>query len=502
MNDGALRAKEQLQLAATLEVNASGNEVEVKVINHTGHKLITGYPEGRRMWLNIKWYDDNGLVHEDGKYGLIGVSANGVEVRSILDLSGPNTRIWEVHMGMTKEWALQLKALDYAGDMPLSFDRKTNEVLVLDDLAGGTASEMETFHFALNNIVIKDNRIPPYGMNYDIAKQRNALPVPADQYGIEFENGNPTESTYEHYDEVELVVPTGATRAEINLMYQPTSWEYIQFLYLANDGLNAFLGDQGDIMLDAWLKTGMAEPFVMTSATWPESGPSCETGPPVLAEAVADDKKVTVNWSSLADESVLAYSIYYDQAGKAQWVGDLACLSGQCSYTDLDLTNGQAYCYKLTARSEGCESAFSNIRCATPQPPGQQQLAAVVALQSGKWIKEGKGKNATQTFVLTTEFVQGDDIVFQAQIIDDAGSPIDGASFDLGITGAESAGISSTSSDGTGMAEATWTTQKSNKKGVGGTAIGSYVATVSGVTAGGYNWDGSAVQVSFSIGAQ
>ena len=29
----------------------------LSVANLTGHKLISGYPEGRRMWLNIKWYD-------------------------------------------------------------------------------------------------------------------------------------------------------------------------------------------------------------------------------------------------------------------------------------------------------------------------------------------------------------------------------------------------------------------------------------------------------------
>ena len=36
------------------------------VTNLTGHKLITGYPEGRRMWLNIKWYDSNNqIIRED-----------------------------------------------------------------------------------------------------------------------------------------------------------------------------------------------------------------------------------------------------------------------------------------------------------------------------------------------------------------------------------------------------------------------------------------------------
>ena len=50
---GKLRAQQQLSLAASLSV--SGNTL--KVTNLTGHKLISGYPEGRRMWLNVKWYD-------------------------------------------------------------------------------------------------------------------------------------------------------------------------------------------------------------------------------------------------------------------------------------------------------------------------------------------------------------------------------------------------------------------------------------------------------------
>jgi hypothetical protein len=41
----------------------------------------------------------------------------------------------------------------------------------------------ETFHFVLNNKVVKDNRIPPYGMDYDESLNRSILPVPETQYG-------------------------------------------------------------------------------------------------------------------------------------------------------------------------------------------------------------------------------------------------------------------------------------------------------------------------------
>jgi hypothetical protein len=115
----------------------------------------------------------------------------------------------------------------------------------------------------LNNTVLKDNRIPTYGMSYDIARERNALPVPADQYGNPGAGG-----AYNYWDELTLNPPPGATRAEIDLLYQPTSWEYIQFLYLANNGENAFLADEGVNMLEAWLNTGMAAPHVMASTEW------------------------------------------------------------------------------------------------------------------------------------------------------------------------------------------------------------------------------------------
>jgi hypothetical protein len=266
--DGKLRAMANLSRAATL--SASGNTL--RVVNLTGHKLITGYPEGRRMWLNIKWYDGGGaLLREDGAYDWLTVSLDGdpISVRTIVDLHDPYLRIYEAHYGMTQEWANQLLALGYPSSLVLSYDRITGQQdYTLGDLAAqalGTCHE--TFHFVLNNYVTKDTRIPPYGMRYDEAMIRNALPVPANQYGDPGAGG-----TYDYWDEANLDPPAGAASATIDLLYQPTSWEYIQFLYLANNEQNVFLADEGEYLLEAWLNTGMAEPYVMTSATWGETG--------------------------------------------------------------------------------------------------------------------------------------------------------------------------------------------------------------------------------------
>jgi len=281
MTAGKDRALHTLQNAASLTVNSN----TVRVTNLTGHKLISGYPEGRRMWLNIKWYNASGsLLREDGEYGSLTVDdpsddASGptIEIETILDLNDPNTRIYEAHGAVTQEWAAALVSLGWDIDTPVEYDRETGVVTTnLGQVAAQPAgSYHETFHFVLNNKVVKDNRIPPWGMRHDDAVERNIVPVPSTQYGNPGAGG-----TYNHFDDFALNPPTGATYATIDLLYQSTSWEYIQFLTLANSGDIAFLANEGDNLFDAWQNAGsasnrlggittrMAKPFLMDSTTW------------------------------------------------------------------------------------------------------------------------------------------------------------------------------------------------------------------------------------------
>ncbi len=270
LDAGAIRATKQLSEAATLVVSKSPDEV--RVVNHTGHKLISGYPEGRRMWLHITWYDDaNNVLREDGRYGdlalqmdLDGDGQNDT-VRTLLDPYDTNSKVYEAHYGLTQEWAFQLVGLDPAyGDIALSYDRVTGtaDYLISDLASSPPGTTHESFHFVLNNTVVKDNRIPPYGFNHEEARKRNALPVPENQYGL-------AGGVYQYFDVLPISPPSGATYAFVELMYQPTSWEYIQFLYLANNlPAGAFLADEGINLLEAWLATGMAEPYVMATGEW------------------------------------------------------------------------------------------------------------------------------------------------------------------------------------------------------------------------------------------
>jgi hypothetical protein len=291
-NDGTLRAGEHLTQAATLDVN--GNTV--RITNMTGHKLISGYPEGRRMWLNIKWYDAHDVEITDQEVGAWGdlptTAVNPVDgstfiPKSIVNLEDPRLKVYEVHPAMTKEWADVLLSVGYPADMPLSFDRLTGQPdFTLSDLAALPAGGYhETFHFALNNHVASDNRIPPYQMSYDEARKRNSLPVPAAQYG-----GGTAGSIYNYWDEFDIskIAPTHAKSANLTLYYQGTSWEYVQFLNNAVSttatGAGAptpvtpFLADEGKNYLDAWVNAAnpnfeagnqkMVPPYPMATALW------------------------------------------------------------------------------------------------------------------------------------------------------------------------------------------------------------------------------------------
>lgn len=326
MEDGRLRAEAQLRSAASLEASQVGGEVHVRVTNLTGHKLISGYPEGRRMWLNLRWLDAVGeVVAEEGAYGPIGRTVEDLagvphEVRSLLDLHG--TVLYEAKPGMDQAWAQQLLDLGYSAELVLQYDRLTDQpVLTLGDLsADPSGSHAKTFHFVLNNVMTSDTRIPPYGFRYDEARRRNALPVPQTQFGDPGPGG-----TYEHAHAVARGIPAGAVTVEVRLFYQQTTWEYVQFLWLANDRLNAFLGDEGVNLLDGWANTSMAEPFEMSSTTLPLSptvGAPGEASDPVVVEDL-----MTASYDAATDRIDVLYTPACDASNHSIYYGDLALVS-------------------------------------------------------------------------------------------------------------------------------------------------------------------------------
>jgi len=121
--------------------------------------------------------------------------------------------------------------------------------------------------------------------------------------------------------------------------------------------------------------------------------------------------------------------------------------------------------------------------------------AGVTEIATG--IYSGRGK--TKTFLPQAVFFRGDEVVFSA-FVEDAVGPLSGAVVEIGISGPVTTKITSGPSNNNGFAEAKWKTSAPNRKnGAGGTPMGSYTATVTNVTATGYDWDKIGTAVGFTI---
>jgi len=100
LSNGVWRAEYLLRHAARMKAEKIDDELRVTVINETGHKLPSGYPEGRRVWINVRFYDESDtLLEELGGYDY----GTGV-------LTNDNTTVYEIHPGIGSNLANTLRA--------------------------------------------------------------------------------------------------------------------------------------------------------------------------------------------------------------------------------------------------------------------------------------------------------------------------------------------------------------------------------------------------------
>ncbi|MBW2733575.1 MAG: hypothetical protein JRH20_14400 [Deltaproteobacteria bacterium] len=356
---GVERAKQQLQLAASINdlvYDGPTRSVSFKVQNQTGHKLISGFPEGRRMFVNVRAYEGGLLVHEVNPYDATVGTLCGLDA-----------------------------SLSPSSPALLSTEEHISQLVYEMNPSSSVTGESKTFHFLLVDGRYKDNRIPPRGFDVAAAPQRLVDAVwagasaPTYFSAAEYAGG---------YDDVSLTLPVNADRVEVVLYYQVTSREYIEFLrhqiagtpsrqtlpaaaYIAQtdpffDQLRAW----GETMWQLWdLNKDVpgAAPFAMASAAVGVSGPPpCDPPTPtMLANVSVGVGEVSVGWADehTGDAQVTGYKLYYDQAGKSLLLATLAKVT---TYRDSGLTGGQTYCYKVTATYADCESPASNVVCGVP----------------------------------------------------------------------------------------------------------------------------------------
>jgi hypothetical protein len=173
--------------------------LNVRVTNLSGHKLPSGYSEGRRMWLNVQVRDANGaLVFESGAYDSASASL----------AVDPQARVYETLQGI----------FNHNG---------TNTCDVVD--GDGDA----LFHFVLSDCIAKDNRIPPLGFEPATAGDPNGYELRP--VGATYPETAPGSGILVNYDDAAytLEVPAGTPlplSATARLYYQTSSREYIEFL--------------------------------------------------------------------------------------------------------------------------------------------------------------------------------------------------------------------------------------------------------------------------------
>ncbi len=199
--DTVARAGAMLESAADVELTAppaigpGGTlQFDVKVTNVSGHKLPTGYVEGRRMWVHVEVRDDDGdLIYASGAYDpTTGVLTRDADVKVYETLRG----IWN---------RLGTGSCDHVD-----------------------GSGVEEFHFVLNDCIALDNRIPPLG--FTGGDDPETQPV-----GYTYPETSPGSGVLVNYDitSYSVALPIDAASpltVTAELRYQTSSKEYVEFL--------------------------------------------------------------------------------------------------------------------------------------------------------------------------------------------------------------------------------------------------------------------------------
>lgn len=256
LDSAILRARYMLRNAASLYLSSAYEnglpKLTVRVSNETGHKLPSGYPEGRRLWLNIRAFSaDSALIYESAAYDTI---------TAVLTHDAA-AKVYEIKPGISP-------ALSPIVDLPPG----------------------PSFHFVVNDTIYKDNRIPPRGFT-----NANFAAIQSPPVGYVYADG-------QFWDDTDYTLPAGAAYAIVTLYYQTVSKEYIEFLRDANVTNSA-----GQTAYNLWAANGKSRPELMVRSTL--SLPPPPAPQPVTDLTIyTDGPGIQLAWSAAAGAA--AYKVY------------------------------------------------------------------------------------------------------------------------------------------------------------------------------------------------
>ncbi len=231
LREGKMRSEEMHRRAAVLEVAAGregGSTVAlVRVTNLTGHKLPTGFAEGRRMWISLIGKNGEGAtVFESGRY----------DEASRTLLADDQIKMYEAKLGPTAATAASVS-------IPIA----------------------PTFLSAFSDSTYFDNRIPPRGFSEPGFREYRAQPV-----GYHYDEGA-------YWDVTRYMLPGDVVQVEASLWFELASREFVEYLREENTGNPYDWNNWGERVHAAWEELGA--PDLMTTTTV-----SVQEGSPILGK--------------------------------------------------------------------------------------------------------------------------------------------------------------------------------------------------------------------------
>lgn len=368
-------------------LDANGNniyEMKVKVTNKTGHRIPSGYPDGRRFWLEVRVSDGTNIVYESGYY-------DPDQARLFAD----SDRI------------VFSRALSNVID---ATDPLNNAVMVYERMTGSCGADGTCAHSPslINDKILFDNRIPPAGFTYadyrmsgvKFWKYDPATFAPIEDVTIDPATGAMTDQRYpdgQNWDEVTYrfaAAPGAVLTASAEAYWQTHSREFMEHLkeqdtstvrpegppnildpnypmtpnYLSNviglagmtdmDG-NPLRDNWGGIAYAAWLKTGKGEPYMVdrddTAAVAPTTAPEVSVVPlsytdPATGALVSEPFTAVISWTGVPEaDGYIVWIRYGKNEATADW--DRLAITDKVtlSLTNTAMKVGKTFGFKVEA---------------------------------------------------------------------------------------------------------------------------------------------------------